>query len=102
MQAEVDKFVASLSLVLAQGAFEMSANLHGWLFESVSFREELDAQQLRRYRAANEYASRFCHGFARAAHRRERGAFLSELRQFYRLSQQGKISHIHSCAWSDR
>lgn len=100
MQAEVDKFVASLSLVLAQGELEMSANLHGWLFGSVSFRAELDAQQLRRYRAANEYASRFCHRMRARLIEGNDSAF-SELRQFYRLSQQGKISHIHSCAWSD-
>lgn len=99
MQAEVDKFVASLSLVVAQGEQELLTKLHSWLFESVSFNAELTEEQLQRYRAANEYAGRFCHGIREPLIDGSPDA-MTELRQFYRLSQQGKISHIHSRAWA--
>lgn len=99
MQAEVDKFVASLALVIAQGEQDMLGKLHGWLFESVSFNEELSEAEVERYRAANEYAARFCHGLREPLIDGSPDA-MTELRQFYRLSQQGKISHIHSRAWA--
>jgi hypothetical protein len=56
---------------------------------------DLDEEQLARYRAANNYAARFCHAL------RDRlvdngGAALSELRRFFRLPMTDKISHIHS------
>lgn len=100
MQAEVDKFVASLMLAMEQGEEKMLGLLHGLLFESCSFNSELSGEQLARYRAANEYAARFCH-------RLREGVIdgcpdaRSELRRFYRLSQSGKISHIHTRAWAD-
>ena len=100
MQAEVDKFVASLALVIAQGERDMIDGLHGWLFESVTFNTELTDTQLERYRAANEYAGRFCHGLRTPLIDGSPDA-MHELRQFYRLSQQGKISHIHSRAWAE-
>lgn len=99
MQAEVDKFVASLSLVVAQGKQELLTKLHSWLFESVSFNSELTGEQHERYRAANEYAGRFCHGLREPLIDGSPDA-VTELRQFSRLSQQGKISHIHSRAWA--
>ena len=99
LQAEVDKYVTTVALLLAQGDTQLLSKLHSWLFESVTFRPELDAEQVARYRTANDYASRFCHQL--------RDAFIagsetaaSELRMFSRMSQQGKISHIHSRAWS--
>ena len=73
----------------------MTTRLHGWLFDSVSFRSELAAEELERYRTANEYASRFCHRLARRLIEEDQGV-LTELRRFYRLSQTDKISHIHS------
>ena len=95
LQAEIDKFVGTMLLALSQGRTEMLNHLHGWLFDKVSFHSELDDEQLARYRAANEYAARFCHAL------RDRlvddgGAVLSELRRFFRLPMTDKISHIHS------
>lgn len=99
MQAEVDKFVSTLSLLLEQGDRHLSSRLHGWLFDSIRFRDELDAEQRARYVAASDYASRFCHRLRARLLDGDRGV-LSELRHFYRLSQPDKISHIHSRAWA--
>lgn len=98
MQAEVDKFVATCLLALEQQDYELARRLHGWLFEQVRFNPGLDREQAERYRAANDYAARFCHGLAARLHG-DSGKALGELRHFYRLSQSGKISHIHAQAY---
>ena len=99
LQAEVDKYVSTLLLSLAQGD-SFGSRLHGWLFDAPEYREELDDEQRERYSAASQYASRFCHRL------RERllsgdSAALPELRQFYRFGQREKISHIHTRAWGN-
>ena len=97
LQAEVDKFVATMLLAMDQNDLELVRCLHGRLFNQVSFHESLDSDQRHRYKMANDYAARFCHriyeriGF-------ERG--LRELREFYRMTQPEKISYIHSLAWN--
>ena len=99
LQAEIDKFVGTMQLVLEQGDTDMLNRLHRWLFDDVSFSDELNDEQLARYRQANEYAARFCRGL----HGRlmaDGGQALVELRGFYRLQLRDKISHIHSRAWS--
>lgn len=95
LQAEIDKFVGTTLLALGQGRTEMLDHLHGWLFDDVSFHAELDDEQLARYRAANEYAARFCHALRRRLVDNG-GAALTELRRFFRLPMTDKISHIHS------
>ncbi len=99
LQAEVDKFVMSLLLVSKQGHIELARQLHALQFEVSRIKPDLDQEQYERYTAASDYAGRFCH------HLRERlidgnERALSELRQFYRLTQTDKISHIHSQAWA--
>lgn len=95
LQAEIDKFVGTTLLALGQGRTEMLDHLHGWLFDDVSFHAQLDEAQLARYRAANEYAARFCHALRRRLVE-DGDAVLSELRRFFRLPMTDKISHIHS------
>jgi hypothetical protein len=95
LQAEIDKFVGTTLLALGQGRTEMLNHLHGWLFDKVSFHHELDDEQLARYRAANEYAARFCHAL-RGRLVKDGSAVLAELRRFFRLPMTDKISHIHS------
>jgi hypothetical protein len=95
LQAEIDKFVGTTLLAISQGRTEMLNHLHGWLFDKVSFHDELDDAQLARYRAANDYAARFCHAL-RSRLVEDDGAVLSELRRFFRLPMTDKISHIHS------
>lgn len=99
LQAEIDKFVSTMQLALGQGDHAMQNSLHGWLFDDVSFSTELDDEQQERYRAANEYAARFCRVLRRRLVSDDSQA-LSELRRFYRLQLSDKISHIHSSAWA--
>ncbi len=99
LQAEIDKFVSTVLLAVDQDRADILTSLHGWLFEDVSFHDGLDAEQLDRYRAANDYAGRFC---ARLCERLlvDDERTISELRQFYRYPLTDKISHIHATAWS--
>lgn len=98
IQAEVDKFVATRLLALEQRDHELARHLHGWLFDQVRFNPRLDREQYERYRAANDYAARFCHGLTERL-QRDGNRALEELRLFYRLSQNDKISHIHASAY---
>jgi hypothetical protein len=95
LQAEIDKFVSTVLIALGQGRSDLLGRLHGWLFEEISFRDDLDAEQRDRYRAANDYAARFCHAL-RTHLVRDAETVLPELRRFYRLPVSDKISHIHS------
>lgn len=99
MQAEVDKFVTTWLLALEQQDRELARRLHGWLFEQVRFNPDLDREQAERYRAANDYAARFCHGLAERLDR-DGEKTLEELRRFYRLTQNEKISHINALAYA--
>lgn len=99
LQAEIDKFVATMQLAIEQRDSHLLNRLHTWLFDEVSFDAGLDGEQLDRYRAANEYAARFCRGLRERLIADDVQA-ISELRQFYRLPLTDKISHIHTRAWS--
>lgn len=100
LQAEIDKFVSAMQLAREQGDSDLMNGLHGRLFDQVRFRSDLDEEQTERYRAANEYAARFCRGLRRRFQKGGDSA-LTELRKFYRLQLSEKISHIHSTAWSN-
>ncbi len=97
LQAEVDKFVSTMQLAMDNDDAELVNSLHARLFSNVRFNEALDESQVERYRAANEYAARFCR---RLKKRLVQGGGLNELRRFYRLPLSEKISHIHASAWA--
>lgn len=98
MQAEVDKFIGTWLMAQDQDACDFADRLHGWLFDSVRFKAELSDDEHERYRTANDYAARFCHGLVQRL-RDDYQNTLHELRRFYRLTQGGKISHIHAQAY---
>ena len=98
LQGEVDKFVSSMRLALEQADISLMKNLHAWLFDDVSFHDGLDAESLDRYRAANDYAARFCHHLQSSLLDSGEQVF-AELRHFYRLPISEKISYIHGQAW---
>ena len=100
LQAEVDKFVSTVQLAQTHGDVALENGLFGRLFDSVSFRADLNDEQAERYRAANEYAARFCRGI-RQRLQDDGDSALNELRQFYRKQLPEKISHIHANAWSN-
>ena len=99
MQAEVDKFISTGLMAQDQDARDFADRLHGWLFDEVSFKPELTEDQHERYKTANDYAARFCHGLLQRL-RDDCENTLHELRRFYRLTQTDKISHIHSQAYA--
>ena len=98
LQAEIDKFVSTMEIARDQGDHELLNGLHERLFGNPRFHDELDHEQLERYRAASEYAGRFCRGLRQRLVQSRDGA-LTELRHFYRMALNDKISHIHSRTW---
>ena len=95
LQGEIDKYVSTMLLALEQADSHLLNSLHGWLFDEVRYHDELDNEQLDRYRSANDYAARFCHGLQQQLIDDDQ-LVLSQLRHFYRLQLTDKISHIHS------
>jgi len=95
LQGEIDKYVSTMLLALEQADTYLLNSLHGWLFDEVRYHDELDNEQLDRYRSANDYAARFCHGLQQQLIDDDQ-LVLSKLRHFYRLQLTDKISHIHS------
>jgi hypothetical protein len=97
LQAEIDKYVSSWWLLREQDPARFPAELHRLLFERCRIDLALAGERCELYRQANQYAARFCRRLERqlstqaATGRREA---LCELRRFYRLSRERKMSHI--------
>lgn len=95
LQGEIDKFVTTTLIAMQQTDKRLLRNLHGWLFDNVSFKENLSDEQVDRYHDANDYAARYCYGLREQLMHDESGA-LNKLREFYRLQSGDKFSHIRS------
>ncbi|MEO8464590.1 MAG: hypothetical protein ABI640_04560 [Gammaproteobacteria bacterium] len=94
LQAEVDKFVTT-ELLLKQQSGREPHELHAWLFDKPQLDSELHGAERERYRRANRYAGKYCQRLgAVLARGADDEAVQSELRRFYRLSQQSKLAHI--------
>ena len=65
LQAEVDKYVASVWLLRAQNPKRFPAELHYLLFERARVDDVLAGDRAGLYRTANRYAARFCRRLAR-------------------------------------
>jgi len=99
LQAEVDKFVSTMQLARDQQDTELLNGLHSRLFNEIRLRPDLDEEQSERYRAATEFAARFCRSLRkRMLH--DGDVALDELRRFFRLPLREKISHINTRALS--
>jgi hypothetical protein len=99
MQAEIDKYVTSCSLLHRQSPGRFPSELHGLLFERTRIDPALAGERAALYRAATQYAARFCRGVEgrlRDAQRREaaRPVVDSVLRRFYRMPQRQKCAYI--------
>jgi hypothetical protein len=106
LQAEIDKYVASWWLLREQHPERCPAELHHLLFERAHVDSRLAGARSALYHAANQYAARFCRRLERqlTAHAARRQAArrtarmhaetLAELRRFYRLGRERKVSHI--------
>lgn len=95
LQGEIDKFVTTLLIAMQQANLRLSRDLHGLLFDNVSYRGDLDIEQADRYRDANDYAARYCYGLRKQLQDDIPGA-LTKLREFYRLQSGEKVSQIRS------
>lgn len=95
LQGEIDKFVTTMLLATQQANQRLSRNLHGLLFDNVSFRDDLSDEQADRYRDANDYAARYCYAL-RQQLQQDESAALHKLRAFYRMQTGDKVSHIRS------
>jgi hypothetical protein len=97
LQAEIDKYVTSWWLLREQDPERYPAELHRLLFERAHIDERLAGERVDLYREANQYAARFCRRLERqlaVEGIRRQQEVLCELRRFYRLSRERKMSHI--------
>jgi hypothetical protein len=97
VQAEVDKYAATLFVLGSQHAGRFPARLHHWLFERARVDSSLPRSRRELYDSANRYAARFCHALERRFLGRGRlrcEALVRELRHFYRLTHAPKIRLI--------
>ena len=101
MQAEVDKYVTSLWLMRAQAPARFPSELHPTLFVRARVDPVLAGERAGLYRAANDYAARFCRyldGMVRGGERDGGERMIAELRRFYRLGNLRKRELIERCA----
>jgi hypothetical protein len=97
MQAEIDKYVASVALLRRQSPQRFPAELLRLLFERTRVDPTLACARQHMYRAASRYAEKFCRQLERGL-RDSRPEFgrdvLAQLRRFYRLTDGRKMAHI--------
>jgi hypothetical protein len=104
LQAEIDKYVACVLLLRRRHPRRFPAELHTLLFRRAKVDAALAGRHAPLYRRASRQAARFCarlEPLLRASCRLDDGAWLRDLRRFYRLSDPGKLRHIEAaCAAS--
>jgi len=95
-QAEVDKYAATVFLLAHQQGGRYPVQVHGRLFDRVSFDSRLEPQQYERYRTAHRSAAHYCRRLERRFVQRGEArieGLLRELRKFYRLGSAAKLRH---------
>jgi hypothetical protein len=96
LQAEVDKFIATATLIRRQGE-RLPERLHDWLFAVPRLHDDLSAEEIERYDRANRYAARYCRRIWPSLRADFDGQALQrELRRFYRMPGERKIGHIEA------
>jgi hypothetical protein len=94
MQAEIDKYVASVALLRRLEPRRFPAELHALLFRRARVDPALAGRHESLYRRASRLAALFCARLEprlRALYRHDDGSWLSELRRFYRLGELAKL-----------
>ncbi|NNM01621.1 MAG: hypothetical protein HKO62_12785 [Gammaproteobacteria bacterium] len=95
LQAEIDKYIVLTHLLLRQHEGAVPVDLHALLFDEPAFDARLSESERERYADANAYAARYCHGLNRTFGSDLYGrSLLTELRHFYRLPLNEKVSRI--------
>ena len=101
MQAEVDKYAGALAMLAGQPSSILSDSLYDRLFDNPQFADDLNLEELERYRSASALAAKFCRSLTRRfPHGLSRPGMLGELRDFYRLPQPDKVSLICSTTYA--
>lgn len=101
IQGEVDKFITAVLLAARENQGRVPGEMVDLLFGDFELREGLDATECARYRVASSFARTYCRSLFRRFLREARlKELLIELRYFYRLSQKGKIEHIHRAVYT--
>lgn len=101
LQAEIDKYIVSVSLFGKQHDGRVPLRLHPHLFERFSLAPGLAPHERQRYRDANRYAGKYCRQLERCYLRGQgyqRNGLSGELRDFYRLPLQQKLRRIDNLA----
>lgn len=89
LQAEVDKYVTCL---LGCRSLDLQQTLRRRLFEDFEYHDDLDEEELSRYRMANRTAHRYTARLERLVRERRISEMLRELRRFYRQPLGGKLA----------
>jgi hypothetical protein len=95
-QAEVDKYAVTVFLLGEQQGGTYPSQVHARLFDQVSFDARLEPEQYERYRTAHRCAARYCRNLERRFVNRgvaQIEGLVRELRKFYRLGSNAKLSH---------
>lgn len=95
VQAEIDKFALAALHLWRRGKRDAIPRLHERLFDEVRFRDDLDDEELERYRMANQMARGYCRALLRYVEQGRVEPLLAELRRAYRLGAGEKYSHLH-------
>jgi hypothetical protein len=98
LQAEIDKYVASLWLMRRQRPQRFPAELLRVLFGRARVDESLAGERAPLYRAASHYAEAFCRRIERALRAGREPQVLADLRRFYRLTDERKRRWIERFA----
>ncbi len=97
LQAEIDKYVASVALLRGLHPRRFPAELHALLFRRARVDATLAGAHESLYRLASRHAARFCARLEprlRDLCRRDDGGWLRDLRRFYRLTESRKLGVI--------
>jgi len=93
LQAEVDKFVSATAVIGLEKDKIFTREIWSLLFSQPRFNDNLEKDHLERYKKANLYASQYCQKLMTMNHKTTK-CLHNELRRFYRLNQDAKLSRI--------
>lgn len=94
LQAEVDKYLLCLVLLMKQGTEVSPRFLITLLFARPVYNQAYGHDVQQRYERANQLASVYCSQLYHSCLKDYRRPMMSEIRRFYRLTQHHKLKHI--------
>jgi len=97
LQAEVDKYITAIFYSSSINSGRVPAkNIKKKLFEDSVLNQDLLSEERERYRDANRMAMKYCHYLeSNYLKKNDITSLLKDIRYFYRLGQNGKISYIN-------